>query len=256
MCLVINGPKGTRRCTDRLVPGGPFFEVNMETIVVAGNGPSAQALGVEMRRSSICVMRVNYFFLPDHDALDYACTDWFICQHDRGDLRNVIAYTRHMPDKPTIWIPGIETRGSLPIEEIRKQLPGFTVRVQREFGRLPAACRWERDLAPQRPLMGSYALAVAVGMQPDRIVACGMDLFAGTEGGSFQGGTTSDTRGEWQNQFAVEYRENRHRNHTLRGDIKYIGAALDAYKGELICYGAEMKRLFAERYKEREWRFI
>jgi len=103
--------------------------------------------------------------------------------------------------------------------------------------------------------MGSFALAVAVGMKPEAIMFCGSDLFAEKENGSYQGGTAIDTRGKWQDEFAELYRSNKHRNHTLRGDIKYIQGALDAFDGELICFGAEMKRIFADRYAGKGWTF-
>jgi len=210
------------------------------------------------------IFRTNYFFLSEQDTLDYACTDWFICQHDPSDFRACVAFMRGIEthggagrsivDAPCFrfWIPGIDAHYSS--AEVSKRLDGADVRVQRHFPRLPPACRWEQDLAPERPLMGSFALAVAVGMQPDELYVCGHDLFQHPSKRN-QGGMDHDTR-PWQQDFVSEYVSNRHRNHTLRGDLKYIRAALDAYEGHLVCCGTVLKEYFARDYAAREWEWI
>lgn len=232
-------------------------------IVVAGNGPSAitplisEWLGLNPR-----IFRTNYFTEMDYDPLNYNVHDWFVCQNDPGDYRVCTAFLRgyakglancgvkQKTPGPVFWIPGIEER-SMPPHEVSQRLHGAHVRVQKWFPHLPVACRWQKDLSPERPLMGSVALAVAVGMQPAEIYICGLDLFQ-HPGGMNHAGLDHDTR-PWQAKFDEEYLANKAKCHTLRGDLKYIRAALEAYGGKVICVGSVMKRYFADDFKKWEW---
>lgn len=99
--------------------------------------------------------------------------------------------------------------------------------------------------------MGSFALAVAVGMQPDELLICGHDLFRHPSGAN-QGGTDHDTR-PWQSQFVKEYLANSHRNHTLRGDVKYIRSALSEYNGDMTCVGSVLRDLYAAEFPGHTW---
>ena len=233
--------------------------VSIARIIVAGNGPSAQTDVVRQwaDTDAACVMRMNYFFLPDRDALNYRCTDWWVCQHDEGDLRACVAYMRGRSlggccdgTQITFWVPGLTERNMSP-GECAERLGGADVRVQRLNANLPPACRWDCDMAPQRPLMGSFALAVAVGMQPDELWICGHDLFLHSSKQN-QGGMKHDTR-SWQKSFVAEYTCNIHRNHTLRGDLRYIGLALAAYRGHLTCCGSVLKQFFGAIYPQWTW---
>jgi len=224
-------------------------------IIVAGNGPSAYAEPVREWSAfaddpdSTRVFRTNYFFLRDGDPLDYAVDDWFICE-DVADCRAVRAACRFSDLRPTIWLPGLNKRNIIAeIEE--NHLAGLCVRVQRLFPRLPAACRWEEDLAPERPLMGSFALAVAVGMNPEEILICGHDLFRHPSGNS-HAGTALEAR-EWQADFNAAYLANVHRNHRLSGDVKYIRAALSAYGGKVSCVGTALAEIFRDEFPEWTW---
>jgi len=235
---------------------------NPVRIVVVGNGPSAYSAGA---KSSECrsweynrIFRTNYFFLNAGDPFEYNVSDWFICE-DVHDCRAVRAWDRagSLPDtyyykRPTIWIPGLHKKDVHAIET--NHLAGFDVRVQKTFAKLPAACRWERDLRPYRPLMGSYAIAVAVGMQPDELFLCGHDLFK-HESKQTHAGASAETR-DWQTDFNKQYLLNRHRNHRLDGDVEYIGNALRAYEGKLSAVGSVLKKYFAKEFASRNWDWI
>jgi hypothetical protein len=151
--------------------------------------------------------------------------------------------------RPTIWVPGISRDAVLDIAT--NYLDGHVVRVQKCFPRLPAACKWERDLAPERPLMGSFALAVAVGMQPDEILLCGHDLFKHPSGNS-HAGTALEAR-DWQQDFNAAYTLNIHRNHRFSGDVKYIRAALAAYRGKVSCVGSALAGIFRDEFPAWTW---
>jgi len=221
----------------------------MSAIIVAANGPSALSERVKAWPTDLSrVFRTNYFFLPEDDPLDYRVHDWFICE-DIADTRIVRAAMRFGNIHPTIWIPGItESR----VNEIETNyLAGFPLRVQKTFAGLPARCRWERDLVPERPLMGSFAIAVAVGMQPDELFLCGHDLFSHPSKQN-HGGLEKNVR-PWQDEFVREYITNTHRNHRLSGDLKYIQNALDCYGGHVVSVGTVLKNHFADRYPGWEW---
>jgi hypothetical protein len=225
----------------------------LKRIIVAGNGPSAYSDAVREWKlypydnSETRVFRTNYFFLTDGDPLDYAVTDWFICE-DVADCRAVRAAYRFGALRPTIWIPGIHEKDVHDIET--NHLAGFDLRVVRTFARLPAACRWDRDLAPERPLMGSFALAVAVGMEPDEIFLCGHDLFQHPSG--THAGAVAETR-NWQAAFNEQYLANVHRNHRLTGDVKYIRAALRSYGGTVTAVGTVLAKYFREEFPAWTW---
>lgn len=223
----------------------------MKKIIVAANGPSAYSDNVpelEYVPSDSAIFRTNYFYLNDNDPLRYNVTDWFICE-DVADCRAVRAVMRFGVAEPTIWLPGIHEKDVREIE--KNHLAGFHIRIQREFAQLPEACRWEKDLAPFRPLMGSFAIAVAVGMQPETLVLCGHDLFMHPSKQT-HAGSNKETR-DWQTGFNRLYLLNQHRNHRLEGDIRYIRAALQAYKGHVICIGTVLRSIFAEEFPEWEW---
>lgn len=230
-----------------------------DIIIVAGNGPSSQSQLVSTwppisLGCQLSIYRTNYFFEPRADALDYMVSDWFICQHDPADLRAyraAIVMARGGLEDVTFWIPGLEER-SLDVDEVCKRLGGARVAIQKDFPYLPQMCRWDQDLAPERPLMGSFALAVAVGRQPKELYICGHDLFMHPSKKN-HGLMEYNTR-SWQDDFVRDYLSNRHRNHTLRGDIKYIRAALSAYQGELHCVGTVMKNLFEDEFPHWEWK--
>jgi len=237
----------------------------MKRIIVAANGPSAYCEEFKKYCDETLLMdsktfRTNYFYLNDGDPLGYNVTDWFICE-DVGDCRAVRGFMRGhhtassdymggypfaMHEKPTIWLPGINKRM---IDEIdQNHLNGYDIRLQREFSRLPDACRWDKDLAPERPLMGSFALAVAVGFQPEEIVLAGHDLFSHPSGFS-HAGTEKETR-NWQTDFNSQYLGCVHRNHRISGDLKYIKAALSAYRGKVVSFGTPLKRFIADEFTE------
>lgn len=224
----------------------------MSKIIVAGNGPSCQSpdvsafLGGGVDR----VFRTNYYFMPERDPLLCSITDWFICEVE-SDCRCVRALSKWSPDdRPRIWFPGIDMDFVRLADETH--LRGYDVRVQREFARLPAACRWEKDLRPFRPLMGSFAIAVAVGFKPDEICICGHDLFMHPSGGS-HGGMSFDTR-PWQRSFNEQYVNNTHRNHRVKGDVDYIRKALREYKGHVRCVGTVLREIFRDEFPEWEWK--
>jgi len=223
-------------------------------IMVAGNGPSAQVPGVRALAESgrfDRVFRTNYFFLPARDALDYQCSDWFVCE-EIEDYRCARAWCAARATLggvlPTIWMPGLRADR---IAAAEKHLPTARLQIQRLASYLPAGCRWDRDQAPERPLMGSFALAVAVGLQPAELCICGIDLFQ-HPGKGHHGGVSYDTRA-WQDEFVRQYLINRHRNHTLRGDLKYIRSALSEYQGRVICVGSVMRHYFADEFPAWEW---
>jgi len=222
----------------------------MKTIIVAGNGPSAQSEAVRdlVVDQDDRVFRCNYFFLAPDDALGYVVDDWFICEAVE-DCRAVRAAVQFGKIRPTIWVPGLSMEMVNEIET--NHLTGLQIRVQKTFAQLPAATRWENDLAPYRPLMGSFALAVAVGMRPEKIVLCGHDLFLHPSKKT-HGGLSKETR-PWQTDFNKAYIENRHRNHQLRGDLKYIRAALDAYDGEVVSIGSVLAHYFAADFPSWTW---
>jgi len=228
----------------------------LKKIIVAANGPSAYCpcfrdhVDWTIFEPTSRIFRTNYFYLNDGDPLTYVVDDWFICE-DVSDCRAVRAAARFgRPGfTPTIWLPGISEPAVRDIE--RNHLAGFDIRIQKTFAQLPAACRWERDLAPERPLMGSYALAVAVGMNPEKIILAGHDLFSHTSGET-HAGTEKDTR-DWQKSFNAEYLQNRHRNHRLRGDLRYIRSALRDYSGKVISFGTVLKKYFADEFPAWDW---
>lgn len=220
-----------------------------ETIIVAGNGPSAQDEQVgAWAESEARVFRTNHFYLPDSDRLNYRVDDWFICE-DVWHCRMVKAWLRGGGYRPRLWMPGLNMAWC---ENAQcRHLAGESIQIQKRFAQLPIRCRWEYDLMPERPLMGSYALAVAVGMRPKVIMICGQDLFMHKSNAS-HGGLDFDTRA-WQQSFNQQYIANEHRNHTLRGDLKYIGAALADFKGHVICVGSVMKEYFEKKFPQWEW---
>jgi len=228
-----------------------------EAIVVAGNGPSSQADRVcHFPWPHARTFRTNYFFLPVEDALGGWVTDWFLCEAPEdcraavAFLRGADCYSDNRTPAVSFWFPGI--RPDICQELATNHLDGFPVRLQKAYPRLPAACRWETDLAPYRPLMGSFAIAVAVGMQPAELYLCGHDFFQ-HETGASHGGVAKDTR-SWQQSFNAEYLEERHRNHRLSGDVRYIREALRAYRGHVVCVGSVMKKLYAEEFPA--WEFL
>lgn len=223
-------------------------------IIVAGNGPSAYSKGARKWAKANGptwygrIFRTNYFYLTDGDPLNYEVTDWFICE-DANDCRAVRALYRFTDKRPTIWLPGLDERKVEAIET--NHLLGIPIRLQRNFASLPAGCRWDRDLRPERPLMGSYAIAVAVAMQPEELFLCGHDLFRHPSK-TTHAGAPGETR-DWQTAFNKEYLENTHRNHRLTGDVKYIGAALQAYKGKLTSVGSVLAGYFRDKYAHWNW---
>jgi hypothetical protein len=226
-------------------------------IVVAGNGPSAQAEPVRAWADrSGRFFRANYFFLPPNDALRYRVDDWFVCQHDPADLRAAVAFVRgqNKSGQPNVvfWLPGTTEKCMTP-EECQTRL-GAEVRIQKTFAGLPVGCRWSQDLAPERPLMGSFAIAVAVGMKPDELYLCGHDLFQNR--GQPHGGVNHSTRGAWQDEFIEAYLSNAHRNHTLRGDLKYIRAALQEFRGKAVICGSVLRLHFEQEFADRGWEWI
>ena len=184
------------------------------------------------------------------DPLLYRVDDWFICEdvHDCRAVQAALCFRDEL-NEPKIWLPGIDENKVHEIET--NHLSGFDIRIQKTFARLPAACRWERDLAPERPLMGSFAIAVAVGMQPDELILCGHDLFQHPSK-TTHAGAKAETR-DWQSRFNREYLENRHRNHRLTGDIKYIRAALKEYRGKVTSIGTVLKNYFEPEFPDWEW---
>lgn len=217
-------------------------------IVVAGNGPSAQARAVEeWAEMDARFFRCNYF-LDVKDVLRGRCDDWLIAQSEQV-LFSVVCTYMHFRRDVQIWVAGLQ-RGYQP-DYISSRLWGAPIRVQRHFVDLPAGCRWDQDLAPDRPMAGSLAIAIGVGMQPAELYLCGHDLHqhpSGTQYIHYQ--AIDNARGEdrWS-----QYHANTAKIHSIRGDLRYIQAALDGYNGHLTCVGSVMKRHFADRYPQWEW---
>lgn len=212
------------------------------------NGPSSDALPVRAWPGIDGTgFRVNHWPLNDGGTFGLRCHHWFVGEHPEAWLPIVAAKTFHVGFRPTIWLPGINPDKC---SEIQKQIVPFSLRIQRMFKDLPAACRWEADPRPRRPLMGSLALAVAVGMQPEELYLAGMDLYQHPSGKEY----TSETKPpDHRDDFVDLYLANRHGNHNLLGDLRYIRKALDAYSGKLTCVGTVMKKRFGADYPEWNW---
>jgi hypothetical protein len=212
----------------------------LREIALTCNGPSA----VTATPKGATVFRVNHWYLQGGK-----CDDWFIGEHSEI-VHAAAAFIagqkqRGLRDKPVIWMPGLSGEA---IERNQKLFVGCTIRIQKHFQHLPALCRWDTDPRPRRPLMGSWALAVAVGMQPEVLYLSGMDLYQ-HEKGDYTSIKPPDNR----DGAKEAYLSNTHGNHSLLGDLKYIRSALDAYSGKLVCVGSVMKRYFADDYKKWEW---
>ena len=211
---------------------------NSRQIAVIGNGLSSD--GAELLvDSDYRIFRINHWYLNGGH-----CDDWFVGEHPEI-IHAVAAYMYLREDKPTIWMPGLSGDA---IERNQKTLHGCPIRIQKHFPHLPAHCRWDKDPRPRRPLTGSLALAVAVGMQPDELFISGMDLYQHPKG-DYAGMKPPDST----DIFPRLYCTNSHGNHSLLADLRYIRNALDAYKGKLTCVGSVMKKYFADDYKGWEW---
>jgi hypothetical protein len=205
-----------------------------EKIALICNGPSAKLVdGLDK------TFRVNHWYLSGGE-----CTDWFIGEHSEI-VHAAAAYTFSRENKPTIWFPGLSGDA---IERNSESLRGCTIRIQKHYQQLPALCRWDSDPRPRRPLTGSLALAVAVGMQPAELYLSGMDLYRHSRGDYVVMRPPDST-----DQYQEAYLAGTHGNHSLLADLRYIRNALDAYSGKLICIGSVMKKYFANDYKRWEW---
>lgn len=216
----------------------------MKRVALICNGPSSKN-----------VFPVNDFdrrFFVNHWYLNGGFygfpTDWFVGEHEEswGPVSSAATYLS-TSDVPTIWLPGLNPAKC---EKIRNTLAPWPVRLQRTFADLPAQCRWEQDLRPLRPLTGSLALAVAVGLQPEELFVSGMDLYNHPSGEDYSCGVRPPDNPE---HFRDLYLSGNHANHCFRADKEYIRRALDAYKGTLFCVGSVMKNIFARHYKRWEW---
>lgn len=226
-------------------------ETKHKKIFLIGNGPSASDFRVRRWTAPDgLVFRVNHWALNDGGPIGFCCDHWFVGEHPEAWLPVVAARAfdvQHDTIPPTIWLPGVN---SDKCREIQKQIVPWPVRIQRTFKELPAACRWEADPRPRRPLNGSLALAVAVGMQPDELYVAGLDLYQHPSGKEY----ISDTKPpDHVDNFAELYCSNQHGNHNLIGDLRYIRKALDAYSGKLTCVGTVMKQRFGAQYPKHNW---
>lgn len=209
--------------------------IHQKKIALICNGPSAQ---IDVAADSR-VFRVNHWYLTGG-----RCDQWFIGEHSEI-VHAAAAYCFDRGNKPVIWMPGLSGDA---IERNQKVLKGCSIRVQKHFQHLPALCRWSGDQRPRRPLTGSLALAVAVGMQPDELFVSGVDLYQ-HKNGDYINIRPPDNIPDYKNQ----YLSNTHCNHSLLADLRYIKNALDAYSGKLTCIGSVMKKYFAKEYKRWEW---
>jgi hypothetical protein len=78
-----------------------------------------------------------------------------------------------------------------------------------------------------RPTSGALMLVVAAGLQPERLVIAGIDLYLHPFG-AYPGDTVSD------NNYAQV--------HDVDTDLAVIKAAVDSYKGELIIFSDELRK--------------
>jgi hypothetical protein len=204
-------------------------------IALIANGPSAR-----VETDADKVFRTNHWYLQGG-----TCTDWFIGEHSEA-VHAAAAYCYGRDEKPIIWFPGLSGDA---IFNASRCIKGASIKVQKHFQHLPALCRWDSDPRPRRPLMGSWALAVAVGMQPDVLEVSGIDLYQHANGDYSTPLKPPDNRAG----SGEAYLQGLHPNHGLLGDLRYIRHALDAFSGKLVCHGSVMKKYFANDYKRWEW---
>jgi len=191
------------------------------------------------------VFRVNHWYHNGGGTYGPHCTDWFIGEHAEA-VNPVVAFGIGHSERPTVWMPGLSGDA---IEKNQKALRGFPVRVQKNYPNLPTLCRWDKDPRPRRPLTGSLALAVAVGMQPEKLFVAGIDFYQ-HERGEY---ATAIKPPDYTDTFKQRYLSNSHGNHAFLADLRYIRCALDAFRGKLVCVGSVMKKHFADNYKQWEW---
>ncbi len=220
-----------------------------ERILLLCNGPSGQWTP-QIRNFGLTAttFRVNHWYLDGG-----YCNHWFVGEHREAWLP--VVAQKHVLDAlkdfdytpPTVWLPGLNLDTC---REIQRILHPWPLRVQRFYDDLPAACRWNEDPRPRRPLNGSFALAVAVAMKPDELMIAGMDLYQHPSGRGYASGVNPPDHAP---HYAQMYAQNLHGNHNLISDLKYIRAALEAYAGKVICIGSVMKNYFARDFPQWEW---
>ena len=222
----------------------------MKRIILIANGPSSEDFAVRgWRDIEGEVFRINHWALNNGGGIGPRCDHWFVGEHNEGWLPVVTAKTYGSIEElwPQVWVPGLNFSKCV---EIQKQIRPWSLRVQKEYQRLPAHCRWDKDQAPMRPTTGSLALAVAVGMQPDELYIAGMDLYQHPDGHHGSGVKPPD----FNERFVDDYLSGSHGNHCLVADLRYIRAALNAFKGHVVCVGSVMRRKFGMQFKD--WEFI
>lgn len=218
----------------------------MKRISLVCNGPSSRSKNAFTIVGSDRRFAVNHYYL--NSAYQSRPTDWFVGEHVEAWNPVAAAASVYSPNSPpTVWLPGLNPAKC---EKIRDVLAPWPVRLQRVFVDLPAQCRWEEDPRPMRPLTGSLALAVAVGLQPEELYVSGMDLYQHASGDDYASGVRPPDNPEY---FRDVYLSGTHVNHCFRADREYIRRALDAYQGKLICVGSVMKNIFSRHYKKWMW---
>jgi len=217
----------------------------VQRIAVIGNGPSSEQPRVRNWQGTNRVFRVNHWYLNGGGMFGRPCTDWFIGEHPEI-VHTAAAFGFDRRKKPTLWMPGLSGDAITRNQEVLK---GYHIRIQKHYQNLPALCRWDKDPRPRRPLTGSLALAVAVGMQPNELFVCGMDLYQHQKGRTATAMLPPDST----DMFEQQYLTNSHGNHALLADLRYIRCALEAFKGRLVCVGSVMKRYFADDFTKWEW---
>ena len=221
----------------------------MKRIILIANGPSSENITVRgWRDTEGKVFRLNHWTLNRGGSMGFRCDDWFIGEHNESWLPVVAAKTYANIESlwPQVWVPGLNFTKCT---EIQKQIKPWSLRVQKEYQHLPPHCRWDKDPAPMRPTTGSLALAVAVGMQPEQLYIAGMDLYQHPAGDYGSGVKPPD----FTDEFKDAYLNGLHGNHCLVADLRYIRAALSAYKGHVVCVGSVMKQKFGMQFQEWEW---
>ncbi|HUU94405.1 MAG TPA: hypothetical protein VM487_01600 [Phycisphaerae bacterium] len=221
----------------------------IDTLVVSGCGPSACAAAVaDLDLSTANVMRVNSWHMAERDCMDWKCDHWVIAEDQPGFVLAYRAWCLGHDPRPQLWYPGHATARRN--ADFMRHMERFGARAQNNHWNLPDRSKWEGDLAPRRPLTGSFAIALGVALDPLHLILCGHDFYQGDAAETYAGGSTFDTLGGERDTFRQRYLNGGTPNHSLMADVCYISDALAGFKGTVTAIGSAFERIFKPMFPD------
>lgn len=192
---------------------------SLDTILCLGNGPSSEDPRLAAYRDA-ALFRVNWIWLPRR--LLVAPDVVFTADPDLVRL----------PKQPVVVFPTAAIGAPI--------LADHAAKGHRPSAGYAFLDRFDPVLAdfsaPQYPTNGALMVALAAALAPDRIVIAGIDLYR-HPAGKYPGGADNP--------------EGYTAQHRAELDLALIGAALDAFRGEVVIVGDNLREALQEGPRRR-----